>query len=157
MIYLVPKCLNIHSHLDLKSLSFSTESTNVLLPIPWNFFSLSLRAYDGLREPPSRIVEASLPRGGSPWLTARWSWRSLSPEEHLCRQCPLRGPTPETWVLTNHQQPDTTTLQRRGCCPRRSTLCPCTPPTATRTSSRRSSCYHEPSQVCRSKSVQSTC
>jgi hypothetical protein len=30
------KCLNIHSHLDLKSLSFSTESTNVLLPTPWS-------------------------------------------------------------------------------------------------------------------------
>jgi hypothetical protein len=29
-----PKCLNVHSHLDLKSLSFSTESTNVLLPTP---------------------------------------------------------------------------------------------------------------------------
>ena len=34
MIELDPKCLNIHSHLDLKSLSFSTESTNVLLPTP---------------------------------------------------------------------------------------------------------------------------
>ncbi len=34
MISLDRKCLNIHSHLDLKSLSFSTESTNVLLPTP---------------------------------------------------------------------------------------------------------------------------
>jgi hypothetical protein len=32
--------------------------------------------------------------------------------EHLCRQYPLRGPTPETWVLTNHQRPDATTIQQ---------------------------------------------
>ncbi len=34
-------------------------------------FSLAHRAYDGLREPPRRVEEASLPRGGSPRRTAR--------------------------------------------------------------------------------------
>ena len=41
-----------------------------------------------------------------------------------------------------------------------STSCPCTPPTfgpVTRTSCLRRSCYREPSQTCRSKSVQDVC
>ncbi len=59
MIYLDPKCLNIHSHLDLKSLSFSTESTNVLLPTPWNF----LTSVSHVRRPP--------------WDTTS-SWRGLT-------------------------------------------------------------------------------
>jgi hypothetical protein len=77
-------------------------------------FSLPRHAYDGLREPPCRTAETSLPRGGSPWRAGRSSWRTLPPE-HIRRQNPLRGPIPETWILTNHQQPDVTTLQRRGC------------------------------------------
>jgi hypothetical protein len=79
-------------------------------------FSLPHRAYDGLRESPRRVEETSLPWGGCPRCSSRSSWRALLPE-HLCRQNPLRGPTPETWVLTNHQQPDTTTIQRRGSVP----------------------------------------
>ena len=58
-------------------------------------FSLSHRMYDGLLEPPRRVIETSLPRGGSPWGATRSSSRALSPE-HLHRQYPLRGPIPET-------------------------------------------------------------
>jgi hypothetical protein len=39
------KCLHIHLHLDLKSLSFSTESTNVMLPTPWSFLTAAPRVW----------------------------------------------------------------------------------------------------------------
>ena len=53
------------------------------------------RVYDGLREPPRRVIETSLPRGGSPRRATRSSSRAVPPE-HLHRQYPLRGPIPET-------------------------------------------------------------
>ncbi len=76
-----PKVSNIHSHLDLKSLSFSTESTKLLQTYCYRHpeaFSLPHRVYDDLREPASRDVGSSLPWGGNTRSTDRSSWRAFT-------------------------------------------------------------------------------
>jgi hypothetical protein len=75
MISLDRKCLNIHSHLDLKSLSFSTESTNVLLPTPWIFLTAAPR----VRRPPVDMshCEEGL-RHNSKNTSFFWIWYPLS-------------------------------------------------------------------------------
>jgi hypothetical protein len=60
-----PKCLNIHSHLDLKSLSFSTESTNVLLPTPWIFLTAAPRVRRSPQDTTSRCRDLTSARGKS--------------------------------------------------------------------------------------------
>ncbi len=97
MIWLDPKCLHIHSHLDLKSLSFSTESTNVLLPTPWSFLTVVPR----VRRPPRDTVSrcrgltsargksgAQLPRVDEYWHRSTCVVRTnVSPDKSSATRC----------------------------------------------------------------------
>ncbi len=144
MIELDPKCLNIHSHRDLKSLSFSTDSGNVLLPTTWSV----LTVVPCVRRSPW-VTESSC-RGLTSTEVEVCGAKFARVDEHCHRRTCIVSTLwgvpllkRESWqMISNPMQPQFNDEGSVG--------------SASRTSSLHSSWYQEPSQTCRSKSVQDT-